>query len=923
MGCGVAQPPPGRTPRTPEYNPGIRAPAAHTQTTPGPRLAPAPTPTQTLIGRVAEVVALDELRAAAEHGSGAVALLTGEAGIGKTAVVEEAVSRAAAAGVTVLTGRADPDEGAPAFWPWLRLLDSDVDGLSPSLLALADAGEPAAAARFRAIREVLSALAVVATRTPLVLVLEDLHWADPASLALLAALAREVSASRILVLGTSRTGLDLPEATVLPLGPWDVPAVAAYLGRLGPAHGTWAAVVHQLGGGNPLYTRELGRLLVREGRLARPAGDLDLPDSLRRLVTRRTAHLAPACRVALGVAAAFGAEVDTTVLELVELAPAVEAGVLVDDPWAPARLRFAHELVRQACYADLSREARIGAHARIADALAAASAAPIEVARHRVRAAVDPASRRLAAESCVAAARQATAALDHGEAVRWLTRALENESTAAIRLERAGAAYRDGQLDLAVGDCEAVVDEIGAPAALVIRGLGGFGGPLAPALLRLCERALARPLDDADRAQVLAQYAFLIAEMHDGPRAEPISREAMTLAERSGHPGALVAAIHARHEIMDPMLGVDEVLDLARRGAELAVPGGRPDAELWSRVWRLDAYLCLGDLAGFDAEQARLAELADRLGWPVARWHLLRARAVRRMLSGQVTEALVTAIEARDLALRAQDTSAGLLLPAFQDGLGQLTGDTPGWDNDLAAIAITIPGVPVGVTMLARIAMRAGDRERAAEQVAQLRGILPRLPVDGRRPFIVVSAGEVAAWVGDRDFAAQCYRLALPYAGRYLNNMSSCNGAVDRSLGVIAATLGDPAAERHLRDAVAMEERQGSPPFLALAQLTYARFLRTGDPKTSRDLAGRALATARRLGLHKIAEEAATLAGDDLLTAREREIAGLVARGLSNREVAARLFLSERTVETHVRSILRKLGLTGRADLRGTSQYQH
>src|SRR6185369_5591793 len=285
---------------------------------------------------------------------------------------------------------------------------------------------PAAAARFRAIRDVLAALTAAAAYTPLVLVLEDLHWADPSSLALLAALAREVSANRILVVGTSRTELDLPEATVLPLGPWDVPAVAAYLGRLGAAHGTWAAVVHELGGGNPLYTRELGRLLVREGRLERPAGDIDLPDGLRRLVTRRTAHLAPACREALGVAAAFGAEVDTTVLKLAELAPAVEAGVLVDDPWTPARLRFVHELVRQACYADLSRDARIRAHARIADALAAAGAGPIEIARHRVRAAADPASRRLATDACVAAARQATAALDHGEAVRWLTRALEN-----------------------------------------------------------------------------------------------------------------------------------------------------------------------------------------------------------------------------------------------------------------------------------------------------------------------------------------------------------------------------------------------------------------------------------------------------------------------------------------------------------------
>jgi len=876
-----------------------------------------------LVGRVAEVVALDELRAAAERGSGAVALLTGEAGIGKTAVVEEAVSRASAAGVTVLTGRADPDEGAPAFWPWLRLLDSDVDGLAPSLLTLTDEGEPVAAARFRAIREVVSALAAAAVRTPLVLVLEDLHWADAPSMTLLAALAREVSASRILVLGTSRTGLDLPEATVLPLGPWDVPAVAAYLGRLGAAHGTWAAVVHELGGGNPLYTRELGRLLVREGRLERPAGDIDLPDGLRRLVTRRTAHLAPACREALGVAAAFGAEVDTTVLKLAELAPAVEAGVLVDDPWTPARLRFVHELVRQACYADLGRDARIRAHARIAEALTAAGAGPIEIARHRVRAAADPDSRRLAAEACLAAAAHATAALDHGEAVRWLTRALESRPAPAIRLERAGAAYRDGQLDLAVRDCAAIVDEVGAPAALVIRGLGGLGGPLAPALLRLCERALALDLDDADRAQVLAQYAFLIAEMHDAPRAEPISREAMALAERSGHPGAMVAAIHARHEVMDPMLGVDEVLDLARRGAELAVPGGRPDAELWSRTWRLDAYLCLGDLAGFDAEQSRLAELVDRLGWPVARWHQLRARAVRRLLSGHFAEALATAVEARDLALRAQDTSARLLLPAFQDGLGLLTGDVPGWDNDLAAIALAIPGIPIGVTMLARIAMRTGDRDQALEQVAQLRGILPRLPVDGRRPFIVISAGEVAAWVGDHDLAAECYRLALPYAGRYLNNMSSCQGAVDRSLGVIAGKLGDPAAGRHLTDAIAMEERVGSPPFLALAQLTYARFIRNDDPRAARELAGRALVTARRLGMPAIAAEAATLAGDDLLTAREREIAGLVAMGLSNREVAERLFLSERTVETHVRSILRKLGLTGRADLRGTSQYRH
>jgi DNA-binding CsgD family transcriptional regulator len=878
-----------------------------------------------LVGRVAEVVALDGLRAAAARGSGATALLTGEAGIGKTAVVEEAVERAEAAGVVVLTGRASPDEGAPAFWPWLRLLSSGVDGLSPGLLTLSDEGEPAAAARFRAIRDVIHALQAAAATTPLLLVLEDLHWADPASMNLLSALSREVSGSPILVIGTSRTGLDLPDATVLPLGPWDPAAVASYLDRIAGAraHGTSAPAVHELGGGNPLYTRELGRLLARENRLTHPAGDIDLPDGLRLLVTRRLAHLSAPCRELLGEASALGAEIDTTVLAGDSYAEAIDAGVLIEDPWAPSRLRFGHELVRQACYAGLSRDLRLSVHARIADSLTRKGAGPAEIARHRVRAAADPDSRRRAADACVTAARHATAALDHGEAVHWLTRALENAPSAQLRLERAGAAYHDGQLDLAIADCEAIVDEIGAPAALVVRGLGGLGSPIAPALLRLCERALARDLDEADRAQVLAQYAFLIAEMHDAPRAEPISREAMALAARSGHPGALVAAIHARHEVIDPMTDTDEVLELARRVAELAGPGNRPDAELWSRTWRLDACLCVGDLAEFDAECARLTELADRLGWPVARWHLLRARAVRYQLGGQLSAAGATAVEARDLALRAQDSSAGLLLTAFQGGLAVLTGENQHWPEDMAAMTARFPGVPIGVTQLARVAMEMGRRDLAAERIAELRRILPRLPVDGRRPFIVLSAGEVAAWLGDRTLAAECYQRGLPYAGRFLNSMSACYGAADRILGTIASAIGEPAAGAHLAMAVEMEERLGSPPFLALARLTYARSLRSTDHRRSRALAAAALAPARRLGMPRIATEAAELAGDDLLTAREREIAGLVAEGLSNRAVAERLVLSERTIETHVRNILTKLGMTGRAELRGSSQYQH
>ncbi|MEV4351387.1 AAA family ATPase [Actinoplanes sp. NPDC049596] len=868
-----------------------------------------------LVGRVAEVVALDRLRAGAERGEGAVVLVTGDAGAGKTALVEEAVSRAGAAGWTVLAGRADPDEGAPLFWPWIRLLESSGGVLSPGLLSLADDGGSVAAARFRTIQRAVAALREVG---PMLLVLEDLHWADDASLALLATLGREIGRTRLLVVGTSRVTHDLPGAEVLALPPWDVDTVAAYLtgaakahGTAGKVHGTWAAEVHRLGGGNPLYTRELTRLLLREGLLWRPAGDLDLPAGLRRLVVRRTAHLSPACQHMLGVAAACGAEIDVTVLgratAIEPLGEAVAAGVLVDDPWVPARVRFVHELVRQALYAGLSREERVAAHASLAGALI--GAAPAEIARHRVRAAVDADSRQRAVRACVAAAREAARRLDHGEAVHWFGRAVENDpGDAGLRLERAEAAYRDGRLEIALADCAAVVDEVGAPAALVVRGVGG---PLTPALMRLCERALEHDLDRPDRARVLAQYAFLLAEQQDPAEARLISAEAMTLATASGRPDALVAAIHARHQVLDPVDDVDEVLALAGRIVELAGPSGRPDAELWGRIWQLDCRLMRGELAEFDLETARLATLADRLGWPVARWHLARARAARALIAGRLAEAREHAEQARELGER--DATAYYLYLAFRCGLAEHTGD---WTF---ADPATFAGddLPIAVAQVGLMARGLGDTALAAECTRRLRMSLGRLPADPRRAFVVVMAGELAAWTGDLDLVRACYERALPYAGLYLNSMSSCQGAIDRVLGSMAAALGDgPAAERHLAAAVAMEEKIGAPSFAALARIAYARVVRTTDSRLSRRLATEALAEAPHL------KGAAELARDDL-TPREREIAALVAEGLSNRAVAERLFLSERTVETHVRNILAKLGLGRRTDLRGASQYRH
>ncbi|GGM97512.1 DNA-binding CsgD family transcriptional regulator [Actinoplanes campanulatus] len=904
-----------------------------------------------LVGRVTEVVALDRLRATAATGSGAVVLITGEAGIGKTAVVEEFSARAAAAGATVLTGRADPGEGAPAFWPWSRLFDHGSVLPGPLPAAGGDPGEPPATVRFRTIHATVQLLrtAAAAADGGLVLVLEDLHWADPASLALLAALARDVADAPILVVVTARTlDIDLPGAETLALGPWNQAAVTDYLTQHtdGPVHPSWPQVVHRLGGGNPLYTRELARLLT--GRLRRPATAVDPPDGLLRLAGRRTATLTPACRELLGLAAALGPEIDVPLLARITaasppagagieplLAEAIEAGVLAEDRLTPARLRFTHELLREARYAELSRTERITAHRRIAETLHGSGADPAETARHRIRCAVDDDSRRAARDACEAAAREAGRRLDHHAAATWLGQALDLfPADPYLRLNRARAASRDGLLTLAVADCAAVLDlaeaeqrpDLATAAALVVR---GYGGQVAPALTRLCERALTLSGTEADqapavpgaeggradRAELLAHYAFLLVETGNHARAEDFSRQAMALAERTGDPRATAAAVHARHEVLDPFADTGEVLDLAGRSCRLAAASGRVDAELWGRLWRLDALLTLGDLPAYDVEITGLATLADRIGWPVARWHLLRARAARLLLSGRVKAARETADEAFTLAGTFQEQPTRELHSAFLTCLAPFTGEPPPWPADLPGAIADYGAEPIVAANLARLSIQAGDRAAGTECARRLRAMLPDLPRDGRHTFVALTTGELAAWLGDPDLTATAYALVLPRADRFLNAMTACYGAIARPLGLMAAALGDrEAAARHFTDAITREERCGAAPFAAQSFVGYARSVHDSDPRLARTLAGQALAIARRLALPALVAEAAELTRDEL-TAREREIATLAAEGLPNRRIADRLHISERTVETHVRNTLAKLGVTNRTQL--------
>ncbi len=391
--------------------------------------------------------------------------------------------------------------------------------------------------------------------------------------------------------------------------------------------------------------------------------------------------------------------------------------------------------------------------------------------------------------------------------------------------------------------------------------------------------------------------------------------------------------------------GVAERLRLGARLRDLGMVPDRPEAALWGYLWRIDATLQLGAVAALDAEILGLTGLVERLGWPLGRWHLLRIRGVRALVAGQLREAEELAEAARETARRMQDPTAFGVSHALIYDLRRRTGRFDEMDPTVLRLADST-SAPIALSTFGHYMLLAGDTQRAAAFFDRVRPALADLPVDGRWLPIVESTGYLAVAFGAHEEIARCYRLLLPYAAYYIGSASGYRGAVAHVLGVLAGARGDhDAADRHLTEAAAMENRVGAVADLALVRLSHARALLArhapGDRRRAATLAEQCAHTARRLGMAPALAEATALL-DDLvgvradgpaaLTPREREIAALVADGLANKAIADRLVLSERTVETHVRNLLTKLGLRNRtqvaawalrAGLRAGSTYPH
>jgi DNA-binding SARP family transcriptional activator len=537
-----------------------------------------------LVGRDDQLAALDGVLAGARGGRGRVALVAGEPGIGKTRLAEETARRAAAAGMRVAWGRCHEGDGAPAFWPWAQVVRQLTGELASGQLAampgtsagwlgqlmpeLAGPAPPPGplpvgdlgAARFQLNQAVAGLLRRAAEPRPLLVVVDDLHWADVPSLSLLAFLAGELKDARLVVVGTYRDVEALPgrpladtlgalarEPVVerIPLGGLDRAGVARLIGRtIGtrPAEPLVQAV-HGRCGGNPFFITELLRLLQSERQLAAPdataAARGGIPVGVRDVLRRRLARLPAQTRTLLMVAAVAGRGFDLDLVEAVTglddepaldaAEAAVLAGLVLEDDRAAGRYRFAHALVRETIYEDISRARRARLHARVAEALVAVRGAEPEPAAEM-------------AYHCW----QAAPVIGAGRALPHLLRAGE-QAAAQLAYEAADEQFKRA-LELAgqlPASPQATDQEIHIAARLgtVRLVMRGFADPdAAQALTRARSLALraGRPGEPAEGRWALFMSHLLRSEL--GP-AQELGAELVALGSERNDP-ALLSAGH-------------------------------------------------------------------------------------------------------------------------------------------------------------------------------------------------------------------------------------------------------------------------------------------------------------------------------------------------------------------------------------------
>jgi ATP/maltotriose-dependent transcriptional regulator MalT len=953
-----------------------------------------------LVGRAEACGVFDDALSGLDRGRSAALVLVAEPGIGKTRLLVELAARADARGQLVLYGSASELERDLPFWVFVDALDEYVAGLEPRRLEALDDEvrtelalvlptlsrfEPAREAAFlheryrihRAVRELLERLTASG---PLVLVLDDLHWADAGSVELIGALLRRPPAAAVLVALAVRPR-QAPERLVGTLERAhragtllrvDVGALTRGEARelLGEAvDGATATALYEESGGNAFYLEQLARSLALEHTAGVPelsSGDLDVPPAVTAALAEELAVLSDDARGVLEGAAVAG---DPFEPELAAAAAAAsEASVLealdellklglVRETEVPRRFRFRHPLIRRAVYQSTPGGWRLGAHERIAMTLTARGASAVERAHHVERSARRGDAAAVAtlreAGHAVAQRAPASAATWFGRALRLLPDAAPAEMRIELLLSRARALVATGEfadghaallesITLVPADALALrvrlttacagvehllgrheqahvrlataMDSLRDPAsreaaALMIElAMDGFFRMDYEQMREWAERALgtARPLGDRPlTAAAVALLAFAFATSGATPEAETCSSEAAALVADLDD-DELALRLDAAANLAGAELYLDRYEE-AGAHAERAITVGRATGQ--SEFIPLP-YSILGQVKLLRGQLAEAAELLDNA-----------VEGAR--LSGNV-QALAGNLGNRSFAALAAG-DVGIALATAQECVEL----TRGLDQSLVCTA--------GVALAAAL-LETGDSERAVDSLIASSGgdELPLIPGVWRTKFLELLT---RCWLtlGRRSAAERATAAAQATAAALRLRMAA--SMADRAAAAVELDAAQPdlAAKRALAAAAAADE-VGAPVEAALARTLAGRALAQAG-QTERAVAElkhaaselgacgafryRSAAERELRGLgHRIHRRTRPGkidgTGLEVLTERELQVARLVVDRRTNPQIAEALFLSPKTVETHMRNIFRKLDVSSRVDVART-----
>jgi DNA-binding CsgD family transcriptional regulator/tetratricopeptide (TPR) repeat protein len=833
-------------------------------------------------------------------------------------------------------------------------------------------------------------LLVSVTRSrPALLVLEDGHWADAPTLLLLRHLTRAAGDARVLLLATFRdTEADMPgslsetladlrrsdDVVRLQLAGLSGDEVAEFVRSAagehpGPDLPELADAIHDLTKGNPFLVCELWRAFVETGavelvdgtiRLARPPAEIGSPKSVREVVSQRLARLAPVTMDLLELAAAAGPEFELDVVRgaaglgepelLAALDEAVRSGMLEELPSPRLAYRFTHELVRRALYDRLSGMRRAELHLRVGDALegpAGRSGRALADLAHHFAAAgpFDGAGRGV--EYNVLAARAASAALAFDEAATRLRTAIELgidglPERANVFLELGDAVHRAGRaIDAleAFRAAAAIAREL-EDARLLARAAIGFEdacwrpGLADQGAVELLEEAATALGDDESELRVglLAGLARALDFQGDYERGVVVRTSAILMARHLRDRVGLARVLMRSYWSLGAS-SIDEILEMLTEARDLGEELGNTEIRAEAMAWRAPTFVALCDLESARREIAALRETAEQTAQPFMFHVAEHYGSALALCDGKLAEAELLALRSHEWSrlLTGRDASGvyGIQMFSIRREQGRLAELAPVIRILAGEARRDGPWRPGLVALLAELGMEADARRELARLAAE--------GLDSYRESLWLTSltylTDACAALGDEVTAALVYPELEARAGSnvMVGHLVSCYGAADRYLGMLAATLGEPAlAVEHFERALELNRRMGAATWHAHTAYEYGRFLLArgrGDRDQAAALLAEASSLAGRIGMptllgriQALGTPAPGVALPDGLSPREVQILALVAQGLSNREIGKTLTISEHTVANHVRSILRKTRCANRTE---AASYAH